>query len=189
MITCTGLVGKIYSNRYFIAGIVEPNMKKVWDIRGSYMVTEKGNIVFLFGFEFEDDCEKVYKGTPWLMSNVHLNLRRWSPKVAFNRIPMRLSWFSAQLYDLPLDFLDYLKIKKKCSVFYATIEIDAGLETIWGWNRFVRVRIEFLPRHPLIAGIHVTNMLDTKHWIKVQYERLGEFYFNCGRITHPHALL
>ncbi|KAJ4847784.1 hypothetical protein Tsubulata_003330 [Turnera subulata] len=73
-----------------------------------------------------------------------------------------------------------------CLVFAATIEIDDRLENIMRWNGFVQVRIEFVPNKPIMSGIHVTVMLGNKHFVKLYYERLGEFCYNCGKITHPN---
>ncbi|KAJ4851435.1 hypothetical protein Tsubulata_041710 [Turnera subulata] len=63
-------------------------------------------------------------------------------------------------------------------------ECDDRIENRIGSNRYVRVRIEFLPEKPLIPGIHVIDSMGIEHWVKVKYERLGEFCYRCGRVTH-----
>ncbi|KAJ4832948.1 hypothetical protein Tsubulata_024091 [Turnera subulata] len=184
MINKTCLVGKVYSLHSFTAGSVKSNLKRVWNLSGDFSVTEKGQNSFTVGFEFEADCDKIMRDVPWLMANCDMNFSRWSARMSINQIPMRLTVFWIQLYELPLECLDEYKIKKICNIFPTWFEIDDRLESIMGWNGFVRVKIEFLPERAFIPGIHFYDSLGEKVWIKIRYERLGEFCVNCRRITH-----
>ncbi|KAJ4849828.1 hypothetical protein Tsubulata_039284 [Turnera subulata] len=167
MISRTCLVGKVYSDRIFTAGLVKSGLERAWTLKGEFRVTEKGNNVFIIGCELEDDCDKIMRGVPWLMSNMHMNFKRWFPNMSIKQIPFRLSTFWIQLHDLPLEFLDEYKIRKICNVFSAMTEIDERIESIMGWNGFVRVRIEFLPEKPLMPGIFIYIDEGQRHWIKI----------------------
>ncbi|KAJ4822882.1 hypothetical protein Tsubulata_023549 [Turnera subulata] len=57
------------------------------------------------------------------------------------------------------------------------------VETLGSYG-FVCLKIEFLPEHPLVPGLHVFDEPGQKHWLKIKYEHLGELCYRCGRITH-----
>ncbi|KAJ4828373.1 hypothetical protein Tsubulata_017825 [Turnera subulata] len=89
MISKTCLVSKVYNIRSFAAGSVKSNLKRVWNLRGDFRVTEKGQNIFIVGFEFEANYDKIMRGVPWLMANCHMNFNRWLETVmgwnGFNR--------------------------------------------------------------------------------------------------------
>ncbi|KAJ4834005.1 hypothetical protein Tsubulata_049309 [Turnera subulata] len=88
---------------------------------GAFRVIPKPNSIFLIGFEHEEDCKHVLKGSPWLVSNLHFCLKPW---------------------------------------------------------------IKFVVDQPLRPGVHVLDSQGKEIWIKFKYERLGEFCFRCGLISH-----
>ncbi|KAJ4836258.1 hypothetical protein Tsubulata_035569 [Turnera subulata] len=184
VISRTYLVGKVHSEHFFNAGMFKSSLNQVWNLKGAFRVAVKKNNIFLVGFEYEEDCEKVYKGCPWLIANAHTNFRRWLPHMSINQVPLRLSCFWIQLHELPLDFLEGCKIREICKVFTSVVQLDTKIESRLGWNGYIRARIEFFPEKPLVPGIHVKDSIGIEHWVKVRYERLGEFCYRCGRVTH-----
>ncbi|KAJ4838540.1 hypothetical protein Tsubulata_004569 [Turnera subulata] len=102
----------------------------------------------------------------------------------FNAGIFKSSLNQIQLHELPLDFLEGRKIREICKVFASAVEFDTKIESRLGWNGYIRARVEFFPEKPLVPRIHVKDSMGIEHWVKVRYERLGEFCYRCGRVTH-----
>ncbi|KAJ4825476.1 hypothetical protein Tsubulata_038004 [Turnera subulata] len=49
-------------------------------------IIPKPNNVFLLGFEMEEDRKHVLKGSPWLVSNLHLCLKPWTQEMILSQI-------------------------------------------------------------------------------------------------------
>ncbi|KAJ4831477.1 hypothetical protein Tsubulata_037608 [Turnera subulata] len=85
LVARTYVVGKVYSDRKITPNQMRQQLKDIWYIKGDFKVIPKPNNIFLLGFEMEEDKKHVLKGSPWLVSNLHLCLKPWTQE-------MILSW-------------------------------------------------------------------------------------------------
>ncbi|KAJ4851094.1 hypothetical protein Tsubulata_016170 [Turnera subulata] len=79
------MVGKILGDRRPHISQIRSQKLNVWYIKGDFRIIPKPNNVFLFGFELEEDKKKVLKGSPWLVSNMHLCLKGWFPDMILSQ--------------------------------------------------------------------------------------------------------
>ncbi|OMP05980.1 Zinc knuckle CX2CX4HX4C [Corchorus olitorius] len=49
---------------------------------------------------------------------------------------------------------------------------------------FLRIRVGIDVERPLVNGLWVLRKNRDRSWVEVRYEKLGEFYFTCGRLGH-----
>ncbi|KAK3009854.1 hypothetical protein RJ639_012839 [Escallonia herrerae] len=50
--------------------------------------------------------------------------------------------------------------------------------------KYLRIRVEIDTRLPIQTGFNRNKEANQKAWIQLQYERLSDFCFNCGRLGH-----
>ncbi|KAK2999613.1 hypothetical protein RJ639_022737 [Escallonia herrerae] len=65
---------------------------------------------------------------------------------------------------------------------YKEIEFTANGKI--SWFRILRIRVEIDIRKPLFTGFNRNKDPLRISWVHLQYERLPDFYFCCGRLGH-----
>ena len=66
-----------------------------------------------------------------------------------------------------------------------TLEFDA---TNARWSEYLRFKVQIDLTKPLKAGIFLP-IKDKHHaWVQFKFEKLGDFYYKCGRIGHDRTL-
>uniref|UniRef100_A0A803M694 Zinc knuckle CX2CX4HX4C domain-containing protein n=1 Tax=Chenopodium quinoa TaxID=63459 RepID=A0A803M694_CHEQI len=53
-----------------------------------------------------------------------------------------------------------------------------------GWNEYLRVKVQVDINKPLRRGVRVATRRQGSKWCGIQYERLADFCYYCGRIEH-----
>ncbi|KAJ4822633.1 hypothetical protein Tsubulata_047661 [Turnera subulata] len=100
---------------------------------------------------------------------------------------MKEIWYikgNFRIDDIPSDLLTRAKIAKLGDAFPVFLHYEHSLENVLGWQGFVRARIEFVVNLPLRPRVHVLDSSGKELLVKFKYERLGDFCFRCGMITH-----
>ncbi|KAJ4849351.1 hypothetical protein Tsubulata_024293 [Turnera subulata] len=178
-------LGLMWSARYLDISQIRSQMMNVWYIKGDFRIIPKPNNVFLFGFELEEDKKKVLKGSPWLVSNMHLCLKGWFPNMILSQVCFRQIMIWVQFHDIPTSLLMPEKIVKISMVFPVFHFYEPSLEAMLGWQGFIRAWVEIDTGKPLLPGVACIDSNGKEFWIRFLYERLGELCYRCGLITHP----
>ncbi|KAJ4845668.1 hypothetical protein Tsubulata_003555 [Turnera subulata] len=130
-------------------------------------VIPKLNNLFLLGFGMEEDKKHVLKGSPWLVSHLHLSLKPWNQEMILSQIPLKLSHFLIQLHDIPPNLLSHQKIVKIGDAFPVFLLYEPSLESVLGWQEFIRGRIEFdVSEFEVIPSVHGLDTNGKEIWIK-----------------------
>lgn len=88
-----------------------------------------------------------------------------------------------QILDLPSGFMSETLGKQLGDFFEEFLKYDSKNNTVI-WREFMRIKVRVDVRKPLKCKkkIMKKNAIDVMVFCK--YERLGEFYFTCGLLTH-----
>ncbi|XWS46796.1 hypothetical protein CRYUN_Cryun14cG0099000 [Craigia yunnanensis] len=134
-------------------------------------------------FFHEIDMDWVLKGGPWTF-NQHLLITS-SVQVKDNptQIPLFLSEFWIQEYNLPCGFMSK-KVGKEIEKFIGVcIEADANN---FGdiWRNFMCIRVTIDVRKPLKKRMRIKKLGGEWAWINFKYEMMPTFCFYCGIIAH-----
>ncbi|KAK2988805.1 hypothetical protein RJ640_004107 [Escallonia rubra] len=65
-------------------------------------------------------------------------------------------------------------------------DIDFTTKGNLSWFKFLRIQVKLDITHPLATGFTRTTSQINSSWIRIQYERLPDFCFNCGRLGHTN---
>ncbi|KAJ4828086.1 hypothetical protein Tsubulata_018953 [Turnera subulata] len=144
IVASTYVVGKVLGDRRPHLSQIRSQMLNVWYIKGDFRIIPKPNNIFLFGFELEEDKKKVLKGSPWLVSNMHLCLKGWFPDMILRQVSFRIVSFRVQMHDLPPNLLAYEKISKIGSLFPTFHYYEPSLEAMLGWQGFKRTKVTII---------------------------------------------
>lgn len=139
--------------------------------------------LFLFQFYRKEDMQWVLKGGPWSFDNAMVALEKVekgqnpaSVKPCFLNI-----WI--QLYNLPVGYMVETVGKQLGNFFGEFLEYDTKNSTPI-WRECMRVRIRLDVRKPIKRKKKIVKKDDQEFSIDCKYERLGEFCFVCGMVSH-----
>ncbi|KAJ4833441.1 hypothetical protein Tsubulata_031550 [Turnera subulata] len=65
-------VAKVWSSLVVSGVVVKCHLKRAWSRKADFNVIDKGGLLFLIGFQLEEEKKLFLQGSPWLVSNKHL---------------------------------------------------------------------------------------------------------------------
>lgn len=88
-----------------------------------------------------------------------------------------------QIHDLPTGFMSEMVGKQLCNFFGEFLEYDSKNNTSI-WRECMRVKIKLDVCKPLKRKKKITRRDGSEIVVQCKYERLGDFCFSCGLLSH-----
>jgi len=185
-----------YDNSFRLLGrLVSPNPPSlVW-------VRDILNVSWRFALPFEVDLLlgdrflfKVFEHRliKEIMDNGHYNIKGallvvkpWPPELAFEEVDISSCAFWVQVHGLPLENMlavNAIKIGKLFGLEVLTVEDGDRIGIIN--HHHLRFRLVIDVSLPLVPGFYLPRSGLSPLWIKLLYERLGDYCMLCGCIGH-----
>lgn len=177
------LVGRLLTEKNINVRAMKSKLADVWKPTMGINIKELEQGIFLFQFFRKEDMMWVLKGGPWSFDNVMVALE----KVAAGEDPVKVKlWYLniwIQIYNLPMGFMIESVGKQLGNFFGEFLEYDSKNNTSI-WRDCMRVRIRLDVRKPIKRKKKIVKKDGTEFMVECKYERLGEFCFSCGMVTH-----
>ncbi|KAI8019758.1 putative ribonuclease H protein [Camellia lanceoleosa] len=185
-------VGKILAPEILNRTAVSNILESTWKPRSKLVISLCSDNVYMFQFADSKDRSKVLDEAPWSVMGNHLILQPLHLGMAVSDFEFRWCPFWVQVYGLPLD-----KMTKTHGVTIGNnlgklIKVEALSDGLLLGRSFLRIRVEIDVTKPLLQGfiLHRRNpfgeaMDDVR--ILYKYEKLSEFFYDCGRIGHDNT--
>lgn len=125
----------------------------------------------------------MINGGPWSFDNAMLLI----DEIPFGEDPLKVPlWFLnfwIQVYDLPNGFMSEAVGQQLGNFFGVFLEYDARNNSSI-WREFMRIKIKVDVRKPLKRKKKIRRKNGSEFTVTCKYERLGDFCFVCGVVTH-----
>ena len=157
-------------------------LKPLWRARNEFQIREVGDHTLLFVFETETDAKRVLDQEPWSFDKHLILLQRYDYSIPVKQLRFTKITFWVQIHGLPLRLLDPETAIELGETLGEVITDEAEKEMVGG--DFVRVRVRIDVSKPLSRGRRVVLDEETEIWISFKYEKLSNFCYCCGMVTH-----
>lgn len=138
---------------------------------------------FLFQFYHAEDLKWVINGGPWSFDGAMLALAVIPQGEEPWRVPLVHINMWIQIHDLPTGFMSEGVGKQLGDFFGEFLEYDHKNNSSI-WREFMRIRVENDVRKPLKRRKKLIRKNGSEVIVTCKYERLGEFCFTCGLVSH-----
>lgn len=177
------LVERFLTEKSINVRAMKSKLADVWKPTMGISIKEIGQDMFLFQFFRKEDMQWVLNGGPWSFDNVMVALT----SVAAGEDPAKVNiWFLniwIQLHNLPIGYMKESAGHQLGNFFGEFLEYDVKNNTSI-WRECMRIRIKLDVRKPIKRKKKITKKDGSEFVVNYKYERLGEFCFSCGMVTH-----
>lgn len=177
------LVGRFLTEKNINTRAMKTKMADVWKPTMGINIKEIETGIFLFQFYHKEDMQWVLNGGPWAFDNVMLLV----DVIPQGMDPLRVQlWFLniwIQVHDLPNGFMTEAVGKQLGNFFGEFLLYDVKNNTSI-WRECMRIKIKLDVRKPLKRKKRITRRNGSEFIVTCKYERLGDFCFSCGLVTH-----
>lgn len=177
------LVGRFLTEKNINIRAMKSKMADVWKPAMGVNIKELEQGIFLVQFYHKEDMQWVANGGPWMFDNVMMVLESIAAGEEPLKVPLWHLKIWMQIHDLPMGFMSEAVGKQLGNFFGEFIQYDAKNNTSI-WRECMRVRIRLDVRKPLKRKKKILKKDGTEITVSCKYERLGEFCFSCGLVTH-----
>lgn len=177
------LIGRFLTEKNLNVKAMKSKMADVWRPAMGINIKEVKKDLFLFQFYHKDDLDWVQKGGPWSFDNAipvfnSINMGEDPLKVPLNEVS-----FWIQIHDLPTGYMSESVGRQLGNFFGMFLEYDPKNNT-GIWRECMRIRIKVDIRKPLKRKKKIVRKNASEFIVSCKYERLGDFYFRCGMLSH-----
>lgn len=177
------LVGRFLTEKNINARAMTSIMVDIWKPTMRINIKEIDPGIFLFQFYHREDLLWVFNGGSWLFNNAMLVMNKIPP----GEEPLNVSlWFLEmwiQIHDLPKGFMSKVVGKQLGDSFGEFVQYDAKNNSSI-WMEYMRLKIRVDVRKPLKRRKKVKRKDGKEFVVTCKYERLGDFCFICGLVSH-----
>ena len=139
--------------------------------------------IFLFQFYHREDLLWVCNGGPWSFDNAMLIVNEIPNGEEPLNVPLWSIDMWIQIYDLPSGFMSEAVGKQLGNFFGEFLVYDAKNNSSL-WREYMRIKIKLDVRKPLKREKKITRKNGSEFVVLCKYERLGDFCFACGLLSH-----
>lgn len=177
------LVGRFLTEKNINTKAMKTKMADIWKPMMGINIKELEQGIYLFQFFHKEDLMWVQSGGPWSFDNTMLCLDIIPP----GEDPLKVDlWFLniwIQVHDLPAGFMSE-KVGKQLGNFFGEFLLYDVKNDTSIWRECMRVKIRIDVRKPLKRKKRITRKNGQDFVVTCKYERLGDFCFSCGLVSH-----
>ncbi|KAK2973509.1 LOW QUALITY PROTEIN: hypothetical protein RJ640_020171 [Escallonia rubra] len=173
------LLAKLISNKKSILKVVQNILSKAWNPSKGMKITLLEDNTFCIALNHKWDRARILESRPWSIMSSHLVVRDWPPNLT-----MISNFHSSGICGLPPNQMAKLNAEKIVEKIGKLRAVDFTSNINISWLKFLKIRVDLDIRNPLHTDLNRKKDDQSKAWIPLQYERLPDFYFNCGRLGH-----
>ncbi|XP_028069490.1 uncharacterized protein LOC114272020 [Camellia sinensis] len=186
------LVGKVLAPKLLNKPAVSNILLGAWKIRAGVSITPWNDNVYFFQFEDVGDRQRILDESPWSVMGNLLVLQPLQLGRATIELEFRWSPFWVQVHGLPIDKMTQGHGEVIGNRIGYLVEVEAPLTGLLLHRNFLRLRVEVDVVKPLLEGFILhrrgnTGLVGDGIKVFYKYEKLTEFYYDCGRIGHDNA--
>jgi hypothetical protein len=137
----------------------------------------------VFIFEDEADQERVMLGEPWVYDKSLVVFQRIEEREAIEEVTFTETSFWVQLHDIPVRRMNE-EVARILGSSLGRIAQVAGGTTAANGGQAMRIRVSIDITKPLCRGRMAVLEKGREVWISFKYERLPNFCYWCGHVTH-----
>lgn len=177
------LVGRFLTEKNINIRAMRSKMADIWRPAMGITIKELTTGLFLFQFYHKDDVQWVRNGGPWSFDGAMLVLNTIVVGEDPVKVPLVEVNFWIQIYDLPIGFMTESVGRQLGNFFGVFLEYDPNNNSSI-WREFMHIKIKVDLRKPLKRKKKITRKNGSDFLVQCKYERLGDFCFSCGLISH-----
>ena len=176
------LVGKFMTRRALSIEAVGRTLKLLWRTQNGFEIRDVGNHILLFVFDNENEAERVLATEPWTYDKHLIILSRYDGSCPIQNIRFHMVKFWVQVHGLPVNRLNE---KAAYGIGKSIGEVSRASQSgeLIGGN-FLRIRVGINITRPLSRGRKVFLGRDKEVWVKFNYEKLPNYCYWCGMVSH-----
>lgn len=179
----TCLVGRFLTEKGLNVRAMKSKMADIWRPARGISVKDLKPGVYLFQFFHLDDMEWAMNGGPWSFDGAMLVLNRVGNGEDPLEVPLTNLQFWIQLYGVPPGLMTEAAGRQLGNFFGSFISYDPNNNSSI-WRECMRIRISVDVRQPLKRKKKICKKNGTECMVQCKYERLGDFCFVCGHVSH-----
>lgn len=177
------LVGRFLTEKNINVRAMRSKMADVWKPAMGVNIKVLKDGIFLFQFYHIDDMQWVLKGGPWSFDNALLVINTIKAGENPVTVPLNEVDFWIQIHGLPVGYMSEIVGKQLGNFFGTFLQYDAKNNSSI-WRDCMRLRIRVDVRRPLKRKKKICKKDKTEVMVHVKYERLPDFCFTCGLLSH-----
>lgn len=177
------LVGHFLTEKNLNVRAMKSKLADIWHPARGINIKDLRPGVYLFQFYHVDDMDWVMNGGPWTFDNVMLVLGKINAGEDPLEVPLFKLQFWIQLYGVPSGLMTEAAGIQLGNFFGSFISYDPNNNSSI-WHESMRIKISVDVRHPLKRKKKICRKNGTECIVQCKYERLGDFCFVCGLVTH-----
>jgi hypothetical protein len=177
------LAAKFLTRRALIVESMARTFKPLWRTDHGFTVRDLNDNRLVFVFEDEANRERVMMGEPWAYDKHLVILKRIEEDEAIEEVEFRETSFWVQLHGLPVRRMNYEVATAFGSSLGKIDHVSEGDASAEG-GMAMRVRVSLDITKPLCRGRKTRLEKGRETWISFKYERLPNFCYWCGHVSH-----
>ena len=177
------LLMKVLSHKYMNIEALRKNMRMLWKPNKGVQINEIGEEQFLAEFGDGRDKKRIMDMSPWTYEKQLILLKEFEGEQIPKDIQLWQSPFWVQIHNLPLHCRTRETGWAIGSKLGEVVEVDVTKLGVQ-WGKYLRVRVQLDVTKKLIRGKKIVVEGGEQRWILFKYERLPNFCYRCGMLSH-----
>lgn len=176
------MVGRLNTIKPYNMDAMKRTLVNVWRTKEQVAIRMVEMNLFVFQFFCMEDKERDMEGSPWFFDKKVLLLKEVLGDEQPSKVVFSTSPFWIRIKDVPFN-------RRNTEVAYGIGETMGGFLEYddadpLGWEEFMRVKVLVEIDKPLRRVVKIATGHNSSKWCGLQYERLEDFCFYCGRLDH-----
>ena len=176
------LAAKFLTPHFLIMNAVAKTFKQFWRSTNGFKIRHLGDHKVLFIFDNLPDVDRIILHQPWSFDKYLVVVQRYDSDTPARELLFNRATFWVQVHNIPLRFMTKEMAECLCETVGEVSKSTGAVDDEGG--HFMRVRVTIDLSLPLCRGRVITLMDGGKSWVAFKYERLPNFCYWCGRLTH-----
>ena len=176
------LATKFLTRRALNIEAIGRTLKPLWKSQNGFEMRDVGNHIILFVFSNVIEADRIIATEPWTYDKNLIILSRYDGLCPIRNGSFHTVNFWVQLHGLPVSRLNEKHAYGIGETLRAVSKAFHAGE-LFGGN-FLRVRVGVNVSQPLNRGRIVRLGTDEEVWVSFKYEKMPNFCYWCGMVSH-----
>lgn len=177
------LVGKFMTEKNINVRATKTKLADLWRPAMGISIKSMKPGIFLFQFYHMNDMKWMLNNGPWSFDGAMLVTNGIQVGEDPLMVPLNDIDFWIQIHHLPSGFMVDSVGKQLGNFFGKFLEYDQSNNSSI-WREYMRIRIKVNVRFPLKRKKKISRKNKSDFIVNCKYEKLGDFCFLCGLISH-----